>query len=35
MQPAATPAQVAPEGTSGQYGCRYRYQDGPKSPSWC
>ncbi len=30
---AVLPAQVAPEGNSGQYGCRY--QGGPKSPMTC
>jgi hypothetical protein len=35
MQPAAPPAQIVREGSSGQYGCRYRYQNGPKSIAWC
>ena len=34
MVPGAGPAQIVPEGTSGQYGSRYRYQGGPKSPFW-
>jgi hypothetical protein len=33
MQRGAPPAQIVPEGNSGQYGCRY--QGGPKSPMWC
>jgi hypothetical protein len=31
MEPSAAPAQIVPEGISGQYGCRYLYQGGPKS----
>ena len=33
MVPGASPAQIVPEKTSGQYGSR-RYQGGPKSPFW-
>jgi hypothetical protein len=33
MQRGAPPAQIVPEGTSGQYGCRY--QGGPKNPMTC
>jgi hypothetical protein len=34
MVPGVGRAQIVPEGTSGQYGNRYRYQGGPKSPFW-
>ena len=33
MQRGEPPAQIVPEGNSGQYGCRY--QGGPKNPMTC
>ncbi len=35
MRGAAPPAQIAPEGTGRQIGCRYLYSGGPKYPVTC
>jgi len=35
MQRGATPAQIVPDGTSPQVGCRYLYSGGPRNPVTC
>ena len=35
MQGAPPPAQIAPEWTGRQIGCRYLYSGGPKNPVTC